>query len=65
MSSQSSRPAYSPDPSDLGLLRALCELQGVSPADADLQAVQGFLQAILPALEELERLVPDDILPFP
>jgi len=52
---------YSPDPSDLDLLRALCEREGVSPADEDLAAVQGFLRAILPALEELERLVPDEV----
>jgi hypothetical protein len=56
---------YSPDHSDLALLRALCERQGVSPEDADLEAVQGFLRAIMPALEEIERLVPDDITPAP
>ena len=56
---------YSPDPSDLDLLRALCERQGVTPEEVDLEAVQGFLRAILPALEELERLVPDDIAPLP
>ena len=50
-----------PDRSDLDLLRALCERQGVTPEDADLEAVQGFLRAILPALEELERRIPDDI----
>ena len=54
-------PLYSPDPSDLELLRALCERQGVTPEDADLSAVQGFLRAILPALEELEARIPDDI----
>lgn len=56
---------YSPDPSDLDLLRALCERQGVSPEDVDLEAVQGFLRAILPSVEELERLVPDEIAPVP
>ena len=54
-------PVYSPDPSDLDLLRALCERQGVTPEDEDLEAVQGFLRAILPALEELERRIPDDV----
>ena len=52
---------YSPDPSDLDLLRALCERQGVTPEDEDLEAVQEFLRAILPALEELERRIPDDV----
>jgi hypothetical protein len=45
---------------DLDLLRALCERQGVSPEDEDLSAVQGFLRAILPALEELERRLADE-----
>jgi len=54
-------PVYSPDPPDLDLLRALCERQGVTPEDDDLEAVQGFLRAILPALEELERRIPDDV----
>jgi hypothetical protein len=45
---------------DLELLRALCQRQGVTPEDEDLRAVQGFLRAILPALENLERLIPDD-----
>jgi hypothetical protein len=31
----------------------------VVPEDDDLVAVQGFLRTLLPALEELERLVPD------
>jgi hypothetical protein len=48
---------YSPPPSDLELLRSICERQGVSPTDADLEAVQSFLDAILPALAELERSV--------
>ena len=50
---------------DLELLRALCERQGVAPEDEDLAAVQGFLRGLLPALEELERLVPDDVAPEP
>ena len=52
---------YPDDSVDLDLLRALCKRQGVTPEDEDLVAVQGFLRAILPALEELERLVPDDV----
>jgi hypothetical protein len=51
---------YSPQSIDLELLRALCERQGVSATDDDLLAVQGFLRAIMPALEELERTIPDD-----
>ncbi len=35
------------------------------PEDEDLEAVLGFLRAILPALQELERLVPDDVVPVP
>jgi hypothetical protein len=56
---------YSPDSSDLDLLRALCERQGVTPEDADLQAVLGFLRAILPALAEIEEALPDDLAPAP
>jgi hypothetical protein len=56
---------YSPDLFDLDLLRALCERQGVTPEDADLAAVQGFLRAILPALEDLERRIPDDVAAAP
>jgi hypothetical protein len=56
---------YPHDSLDLDLLRALCERQGVVPEDEDLNAVQGFLRAILPALEELERILPDDLAPVP
>jgi hypothetical protein len=49
-----------PDPSDLDVLRALCERQGVSPEEGDLEAVQGFLRVILPALEELEQKLVDE-----
>jgi hypothetical protein len=52
---------YPPDPSDLDVLRALCERESVSPTDEDLAAVQGFLRAILPALAELERMLPEEI----
>jgi hypothetical protein len=56
---------YSPDPSGLDLLRALCARQGVTPEDADLEAVQGFLRLILPALERLELRIPDETTPAP
>ena len=52
-----------PVPSELELLRRLCERQGISPEDADLEAVRGFLDVILPALEDLERRIPDDVVP--
>jgi hypothetical protein len=44
-------------------LRALAERQGVEPTDEDLEAVVGFLETILPALEELEELLPADAVP--
>ena len=50
---------YSPHSSELELLRSICERQGVSPEDADLEAVRAFLDAILPALAELERRIPE------
>jgi hypothetical protein len=56
---------YSPDPCNLDLLRALCERQGVTPQDADLEAVQGLLRLILPALERLDARIPDEIAATP
>jgi hypothetical protein len=44
-------------------LRAQAALQGVAPADADLERVQAFLAVLLPAFEELEALVPPDTVP--
>ena len=44
-------------------LRALAERQGIEPTDEDLEAVVGFLETILPALEELEELLPPDARP--
>jgi hypothetical protein len=44
-------------------LRALAERQGVEPTDEDLEAVVGFLETIVPALEELEQLLPADATP--
>jgi hypothetical protein len=43
----------SPGP-QLAELRALARLQGVEPTDADLEAVTGFLETILPALAGIE-----------
>jgi hypothetical protein len=50
----------SPESSSLDFLRELAARQGIFPTDADLEAVQGFLAAILPELEEIERLVPEE-----
>jgi len=45
--------------SSLEFLRRLAAAQGVEPTDDDLQAVRGFLDAILPDLERLaETLEP-------
>jgi hypothetical protein len=48
-------------PSESNFLQELHKLaarHGVFPDDADLEAVQGFLEAILPQLAELERRLP-------
>ena len=42
----------------LGELRRLTEAQGVTPTDEDLEAVRAFLDVVLPAFEEMERLIP-------
>jgi hypothetical protein len=54
---------YSTAEDELALLRAVAQRQGVSPEDADLEAVRPFLEAILPALAELERRLPPETLP--
>jgi len=54
---------YSPPLSRIELLRSICERQGIEPEDADLEAVRGFLDAILPALAELEGRIPEAIAP--
>ena len=46
--------------SSLDFLRELAARQGVEPSDEDLEAVQGFLDAILPELERLEQLLEVD-----
>ena len=55
-------PESSPQPS-LELLRELAARQGVAPDDADLEAVLGFLNVILPALAEIERTLPPETTP--
>jgi hypothetical protein len=47
----------------IDLLRSLAAAQGVFPKDADLEAVLGFLDAILPALQDLERRIPPETSP--
>jgi hypothetical protein len=44
-----------PSPAEL---RRIAEAQGVTPTDEDLEAVRAFLAVLLPAFEELDRLVP-------
>ncbi len=45
------------------LQRTRAAEQGVHPSDEDLVRVREFLVALLPAFEELERLVPADAAP--
>ena len=49
--------------SSLDFLRQLAARQGVFPTDEDLERVQAFLAVVLPAFEELERLVPPETVP--
>ena len=44
-------------------LRELAGLQGITPTDADLDAVQTFLVNILPALAAIEASLPPDVVP--
>jgi hypothetical protein len=55
-------PQSSPVPT-LDLLRALARAQGVEPTDADLEAVTGFLETILPALAQIEARLGPDVAP--
>jgi len=49
------------DQSSPEFLRLLAARQGVKPSDADLEAVRGFLDAILPELVRLEdELEPEE-----
>ena len=43
--------------SRLEFLRQLAARQGIEPSDDDLEAVLGFLDAILPELARLEELL--------
>jgi hypothetical protein len=49
--------------SSVDFLRQLAARQGVFPTDEDLEAVLPFLNAIIPALEELERTIPPGTVP--
>jgi hypothetical protein len=44
-------------------LRTRAGEQGVHPSDDDLERVRAFLAVLLPAFEELERLIPVDAVP--
>jgi hypothetical protein len=46
--------------SSLDFLRELAARQGIHPEDADLEGVRSFLENILPALAELEELIPPE-----
>jgi hypothetical protein len=46
-----------PESSRLDFLRQIADGQGVDPSDEDLEAVLGFLDAILPDLARLEELL--------
>lgn len=54
---------YPSDAPDLALMRALCEHLGVTAGDADLEAVRGFLDRILPALDDISRRLPPAVVP--
>jgi len=56
---------YPPTAAEIELLKALAERQGVSPDTADLESVQAFLETLLPALAQLERQIPPEMLPAP
>ena len=53
----------SPEPPTFEHLRAQAASLGVDPTDDDLEAVLGFLAAILPALVEIERGLPLEAAP--
>ena len=44
-------------------LRALARRQGVTPSDADLEAVQAFLATVLVHLSEIEAALPPETPP--
>jgi hypothetical protein len=47
----------------LETLRAVAAQEGVFPEDQDLEAVLGFLNAILPLLADVERRLPPGTTP--
>jgi hypothetical protein len=53
----------SSDSTPVSVLRALAARQGVEPTDDDLEAVQAFLDTILPRLAEVERSLPPGTAP--
>ena len=48
----------SPATPSIDFLRAAAAQQGVSPTDEDLEGVLGFLDVVLPRLEQIEERVP-------
>jgi len=50
----------SSESNSLDFLRELAARQGIHPEDADLEGLRGFLETILPALTELETLIPPE-----
>jgi hypothetical protein len=53
----------SSESSSVARLRELAEAQGVLPSDEDLEGVLDFLTRILPALEDIERRLPEETAP--
>ena len=52
-----------PESSPVERLREVAVSRGVSPTDDDLEGVLGFLERILPALEEIEQRLPPETPP--
>ena len=52
-----------PQPPTVAHLRLQAAASGVHPTDADLEGVLGFLATILPALAEIERVLPAESAP--
>ena len=50
-------------PLSLDDLRRLAASRGVEPSDEDLEGIRAFLEVLLPALEEIERSLPQDAVP--
>jgi hypothetical protein len=50
----------SPPIPSLDALREVLASRGVHPTDSDLEAARRFLETILPALDELERQLPEE-----